>query len=356
MHIVKIFLRFAALLILLVVIFLGGIILYGTLTDYKPAPGSSVTLEISGKGKAISNTDTTLHFLNWNIGYGGLGAESDFFYDGGKMVRAKRENWDKYFNGITQTLLQNDSIDFYLIQEIDQNSKRSYHINQYDSVLRLLQNGTASFGLNYNVKHVPLPFTNPLGKVYSGVATYSRFQPSLSERFQYPGKFAWPTRIFFLDRCFISSRFPLQNGKELIVINTHNSAYDETGEVKKAEMEFLKEYVINEYVNGNYVVVGGDFNQRPPRIDAQKFSEAPENTFIPPGIDRDFMPPGWFWVFDAFVPTNRHLDAPLQDDTYKTLIDYYLVSPNVEVTAIRTLDLQFLYSDHQPVLMSVRIK
>ncbi|MFN3940891.1 MAG: endonuclease/exonuclease/phosphatase family protein, partial [Chitinophagales bacterium] len=182
------------------------------------------------------------------------------------------------------------------------------------------------------------------------------FQPVTAERFQYPGKFAWPTRIFFLDRCFVISRFALQNGKHLIIINTHNSAYDETGEVKKAEMEFLRDFVISEYVNGNYVVVGGDFNQRPPKLEAQKFSEVPENTFIPPGIDRDFMPSEWYWVYDPFVPTNRHLDTPLQDDTYKTVIDYYLVSPNVEVTAIRTLDLQFQNSDHQPVIISIRLK
>ena len=65
------------------------------------------------------------------------------------------------------------------------------------------------------------------------------------------------------------------------------------------------------------------------------------------------MPKGWQWVYDKTEPTNRKLYQVLSskayEDTYKTLIDFYLVSPNIEVLDVKTKDLKFASSDHQPV-------
>ncbi|MBC8047563.1 MAG: endonuclease/exonuclease/phosphatase family protein [Fimbriimonadaceae bacterium] len=352
----KFLLRFILLVIVLGVLSFGGLILYGTITDYQPEPETSMDVEIKAGGIVSTEIDTILNFFNWNVGYGGLGAEMDFFYDGGKTVRAPRENWDAYFDGIKKTILTNDSIDFYLIQEIDQLSKRSYQVNQYDSIYRILQKYSASFGLNYNVKYVPLPFTNGLGKVYSGVATYSKYIPASAQRFQYPGKFPWPTRIFFLDRCFLSQRYKLSNGKELVVINTHNSAYDETGEIKKSEMDFLKKHMMKEHAAGNYVIIGGDFNQCPPGFDTKKFMVGSYTEFIPPALEEGWTPAGWKFCYDDSTPSNRHLDGPLDDKTFKTIIDYYLISPNVELLSVKTIDLGFANSDHQPVIMKIKLQ
>jgi endonuclease/exonuclease/phosphatase family metal-dependent hydrolase len=357
MKVVRIALRLLLFLVIFAALSLIGLLIFGTVTDYSPDPGSSTNVEISGKGIPPEEIDTILNFFNWNIGYGGLGKEMDFFYDGGKTVRAPHEYLNKYFEGILNTILSYDSIDFYLIQEIDHHSKRSYYVNQYDTLLNQLKNYSASLGINYNVKYVPLPITNGLGKVYSGLATYSKYQPKESKRYQYPGKFRWPTRIFYLDRCFLSQQYPLANGKELIVINTHNSAYDETGKVREQEMNFLREYVLNEYDKGNYIIAGGDFNQCPPGYDVNKFLPVGGyNGFIPPAGNFDLLPDGWLWCYDPDVPTNRHVETPLDDKTFKTLIDYYLISPNIELLYVKTIHMNFEYSDHQPVLMQVRLK
>ncbi|MFN0275782.1 MAG: endonuclease/exonuclease/phosphatase family protein [Chitinophagales bacterium] len=348
--------RTISLLIVAGVLFFGGLILYGTISDFQPKPESYSPVEILAGGSPSEEMDSLLNIFNWNIGYGGLGKEMDFFYDGGETVRAPRENWNSYFEGIKKTILQHDSIDFYLIQEIDVLSKRSYEVNVYDSLYGSLNNYSASFGLNYNVKYVPLPITNGLGKVYSGVATYSKYTPASSKRFQYPGKFPWPTRIFFLDRCFLAQRYPMENGKELTIINTHNSAYDETGKIKDGEMSFLKEYMLKAYEAGNYVIIGGDFNQCPPGFDTKKFMVDDYAAFIPPALEKGWLPEGWHFCYDETVPTNRHLDTPLNENTFKTVIDYYLISPNVELLSVKTLDLGFAHSDHQPVVMQVKLK
>ena len=231
-------LRILGILILLPILSVGAVILYGTLTEYKPEPGSHTTA-LQGQGEATGTLGDTLRLLNWNIGFGGLGAEMDFFYDGGKTVRAERELWDKDMAGIVATLRSADDIDLFLLQEVDIRSKRSYGVNQFDSLDRALVGFGSAFAVNYQVRFVPLPFTRPLGGVHSGVATYARTTNHDALRHQYPGSFPWPTRIFFLDRCVLVQTFRTESGKQLVVMNTHNSAYDETGEIKAQEMAML---------------------------------------------------------------------------------------------------------------------
>lgn len=341
-------------LLLIAILFFGGIILFGTLTEFKPEPGSKISVELVGTGNSLPGD--TIRFLNWNIGFGGLGAGMDFFYDGGNRVRADREEWESYQAGIINTLQNAGPVDLFLLQEVDKQSKRSWLIDQYQQISEALPGYSAAFGLNYNVQHVPLPFTNPLGKVYSGVATFSRLETSGAERYQYPGSFPWPTRIFFLDRCFLVQRIPLSDN-ELVVINTHNSAYDETGELKAAEMKMLSEFVQVEFSKGNYIVVGGDFNECPPGFDPLAFSTTEYDGFIPPAMPEGAIPADWQVVYDAGTPTNRHLNTPyVAGSSFTTLIDYYFVSPNIEVISVKTLDLDFAYSDHQPVKLTVVLR
>ncbi len=348
--------RIVLLFVLVIALYLIGVILYGTITEYKPTPETNTIAIVDGNVLPSTQIDSTINLMIWNLGYGGLGKETDFFYDGGKMVRAPREIWDKDFKGQLNMLTSNDTIDFFMLQEIDLNSSRSYHVNQYDSVNHVLSNYAASFGMNYDVNFVPVPYTKPMGKVTGGLATFSKYQPTESKRYQYPGKFPWPTRIFFLDRCFLAQRYPLAGGKELVLINTHNSAYDETGEIKNAEMQYLKSFVEAEYKKGNYVIAGGDWNQCPPTYKKDFFAPiGGYDGFMPPAMSYDYTPENWLWAYDPATPTNRHVETPLNDKTFKTLIDFYLISPNLELKVIKTIDTQFEYSDHQPVLMQVKL-
>ena len=65
-----------------------------------------------------------------------------------------------------------------------------------------------------------------------------------------------------LDRCFLLSRLALPDGKELVLINTHNEAFDD-GSQRNQQMAVLKELMLKEYEKGNYVITGGDWNLNP---------------------------------------------------------------------------------------------
>lgn len=323
---------------------------YATLSDYQPDP---MTLVFENqKAKPIAG-QTNFRLLIWNIGYGGLSRDMDFFYDGGKQVRTSKKNVEKNIETIKGFIARQNDIDFFLLQEVDKNSKRSYSIDGYSKIAKIFPQFHTSFGKNYDVFFVPVPPSDPLGHVLSGLQTLSRFEPLSVVRHSFPGNYAWPQGLFMLDRCFLASRYRLESGRQLLVINTHNSAYDD-GTLRSNQMTYLKNFLIQEYDKGNYVIVGGDWNQCPPGFSPEFNFNLMDNENRM-DIEKDYLPE-WKWVYDQKIPTNRRLVAPYDEKTtLTTVIDFFLISPNIEVKKIQGIHLDFEHSDHHPVKLEVRL-
>jgi endonuclease/exonuclease/phosphatase family metal-dependent hydrolase len=363
-RIFKMVFKLVAWLILLVLLYVAGVLLYGTVRDFKP--DNLIDLKPAKNASSPEIQDSILTFTIWNIGYGGLGAEANFFFDGGnmffsgdRMVRSSEENVEKYIAGI-EAYVKNNASDFMLFQEVDYASKRSYFKNQFERISGLLPDYSAVFAVNYQVDWVPLPIFQPwkaYGQTNSGLATWSKYQPQSAVRMQLPGTFDWPTRIFQLDRCAAIQRYKVKQDKELVVINVHNSAYDKDGALKAAQMDFLQKIFMEEYEKGNYVVVGGDWNQCPPGFQFDKFMPGNTSGYTQSNIDHGFVPSDWTWCFDLNTPTNRKVrDSYQPGETFITLIDFFLISPNIQLIKAQTADLDFQYTDHQPVTMKIKIR
>lgn len=334
------------------ILIFAGFILYSQLTWYDPP--QQLTLAESAKPDTI-RCDSSYQVLSWNIGYAGLGENMDFFYDGGKKVRDTHQHVLINLDSILAFLKRNSVKDFILLQEVDQKSKRSYSIDEIDSISQL--GFHSAFALNYKVQFVPVPPRSPMGQVKSGILSLSKYLPEKSTRYGYPGMFGWPSRLYNLRRCMLVNRYPTDTGKEFILINTHMSAFDD-GSLKKQEMQFLKEFILTEFAKGNYVIVGGDWNQTPPEFPLTRFGENYQSdSFILSNIASDFMPSGWKWAYDPTAPTNRYLnESYIPGQSFCCLIDHFLVSPNVEVLYNQTIHLNFLNSDHNPIVMEFLLK
>jgi endonuclease/exonuclease/phosphatase family metal-dependent hydrolase len=326
-------------------------LLYGTLSDYRPDAETIV----SEQADVPVLKDSIFDLLIWNIGYCGLGHEMDFFYDGGEMVRSKEAAVVANLDYVLEYTTSLDTCDFFLFQEVDKKSKRSYRIDQFDALADGLEGCHAAFGKNYDVCFVPMPVTSPYGRVMSGIATLGRVEALSSVRHSFPGNYAWPKGTFMLDRCFLVNRYPLAGGRQLLVVNTHNSAYDD-GSLRKGQMEYLHGFLVDEYEKGNYIVVGGDWNQTPAGFEPE-FRHHIFDTIQLTYIEEGYLPGDWTWLYDPTVPTNRRLSIPYDPAlSPTTVIDYYLLSPNIEPVHIQGVNLEFLHSDHQPVLARIKLK
>ncbi len=346
-------LKTAGIIVAILLLAFGIFLIYATINDY--APKEKTILFQNEKADALSDT-STIAIITWNIGYAGLSDDMSFFYEGGEKVQTTKDITVENLNKIQKFIASQSDVDFFLIQEIDKNSKRSYNINQLEIIGKVFPKYTSIFANNYKVSFVPIPIYDPIGKINSGMMTMSRNCPAKSTRHSFPGNFKWPKSVFMLDRCFTVNRHPLENDKELLIINTHNSAYDK-GNLKKRQMEYLKKFLLKEYKKGNYVIIGGDWNQTPPKYYPKDKKAQASNYKAPPSISENYLPKGWSYIYDKSNPSNRILDMKYKKGkTTTTLVDYFIISPNIQSLNIKTIDLNFENSDHNPVKITVKLK
>ncbi|MAE08223.1 MAG: endonuclease [Bacteroidetes bacterium] len=356
MKFIKLIFKIIGWLLLTIFLLVGGFIVYITITDFQPQQVEVIV----AKQTDVSITELqqdTFSLMNWNIGYAGHGQETDFFYDGGTGVRPTEEMANKHLVNIIDFVVSNDTVDFWLLQEVDVRSKRSYYINEVELLTTAKSGSNSVFAKNYSVPFVPVPVTNPMGYVQSGILMFSNYPPVEAIRYAYPLIASWPDKLFLLDRCFVLNRYPLDSGKDLVILNTHNSAYVYDSVLRVEEMQILKEVMLDEYKKGNYVIAGGDWNQNPPGY--KPSGDYNMHNFFASQVkmNSDFMPDGWQWAYDDVAPTNRQNDKPFKiGENGTTCLDYYLVSPNIDIIDVEVIDLKFEDSDHNPIYLKARLK
>ncbi|MDR1186926.1 MAG: hypothetical protein LBK95_05645 [Bifidobacteriaceae bacterium] len=135
-----------------------------------------------------------------------------------------------------------------------------------------------------------------------------------------------------------------------MLVNVHLEAYTDQAS-RDAETRVLVDLITAEHEAGNYVIAGGAFNRSFPGADFPVVSTRPE----PDALSPDLLPAGWTYAHDPAVPTARLSDKPWDGAGQVFGIDGFVVSPNVEVVEVRTVDLGFEHSDHNPVRLVARL-
>ena len=334
----------------------AAFILWLSVTEFKPGDVSDVKIEANSEVSGLTPfLDEEFSVISWNIGYAGLGKDSDFFMDGGENVSsADQDTVNASLLGIYKTLYSDaDPATVFMLQEVDQNSTRTYGKNEVDA----LGINNSAYALNYSCKFVPYPVP-PIGRVNSGLLTTTIYDIDSAERISLPCPFKWPVSVANLKRCLLVSYLPISGtDSKLVIVNLHLEAYDD-GEGKIAQTKQLREFIRAEYEKGNYVIAGGDFNQIfPGGLD--KYPNTHTENWEPGQISDDIMPEGWTLAYDLETPSCRLLNQPYDaSDTENTqyyVIDGFILSPNVELVSVKTLDEGFEYSDHNPVKLQVKL-
>ena len=341
-----IFLLAAVLIVLLVALCL---IIFLTVSEYRPDDLEQLTMSYDSQQR-LSPKDS-LDIVTFNIGYCSLGAQEDFFMDGGEHVRPDDlQTVEQYLNGITSDLKLLDA-DVYFVQEADVDSKRSYYTDQVEAISDALGLPVA-FAKNFCCQYVPYPIPT-IGKVNSGILTATGLETARVERISLESPFKWPVSMANLKRCLMVTRINVAD-KELVLINLHLEAYD-NGSGKEAQTKFLMDFIAEEYEKGNYVIAGGDFNQAFPDSTAV-YPYSCDSGWIPGQLSNDMLPPGFSFAYDLSSPSCRLLDAPYapgETDVY--VIDGFIVSDNITVNDVKTIDLKFENADHNPIRLSVTL-
>jgi endonuclease/exonuclease/phosphatase family metal-dependent hydrolase len=345
---VKNILRLFLITSLLFLAYLAGILVINSIYNYRPL-GEDYEVDAFQNYFPV-NSEAPYSVISWNIGYAGLGKDADFFYDGGRMSRPGKDQFIEYFNGIRMRLQSFDTVDFFLLQEVDLSSRRSYHLDQLNAISSLLPDHAKLFAVNYNVRFVPLPVFSPMGNVVSGLCLLGNKKVVNAFWHPFESDKSWPLGLFKPDRCYQVVVFDAEQSKRLYLVHTHNSAFDD-GSMRDKQLKTLFAEMKHAYQQGHYVIAGGDWNLNPANWPGHTFVSG-DPAFL---LEQEavLMPEeGWNIAFNPDYPSNRDVSRPyLPGVTPCTILDYFICSPNVKILETKTLYNNFEYSDHQPVYL-----
>ena len=351
----KSILRIILILILILVLVVGGYVGY-VLLSYHRIDDNQV-LEVGGNAPKTSvDVDPSLVYdlSDWNIGFAAYTDQFSFFMDGGEYSRAfSKEATIENMEAIMDELHSFNS-DFYLIQEVDFESTRSYHVDQVAMLRDSFEDKfDSTFGINYDSAYLFYPLTSPIGSSHAGVMTFSSADIESSLRRSLPIQTGF-AKFLDLDRCYTVNRIPTSDGKELVLINLHLSAYTTDDTIVTQQVGMLMDTMQEEYAKGNYVIAGGDFNMDLLGDSPSIFGVSGEDYSWAQPFPEHLIPDGLklYAPLDLSnpVPSCRNADSPWDPKTnFQLTIDGFIISDNIKVETLEVVDTQFAFSDHNPV-------
>lgn len=359
-------LRGIIIIFLALILVVGGYVIYLQSSYYRIE--DHAVLEVENNGENVLKTGDTYSVVTYNIGFGAYGPDYSFFMDTGEMKDGTKtsgkygkamslESVETHIEGALGVIEDLDA-DFYLLQEVDVDADRSYHVNQKDFIKTAMAGYASVFANNFHSAYLFYPFSDPHGAVQAGLLNFSRYQISEAERRSYPVDNSFITKFTDLDRCFAQMRLPVEGGHELVLINSHMSAYDEGGTIRAQQLELLNSVMSEEYAKGNYVIVGGDFNHAMGEAVAEGFPSEQKFPAWVAVLTEDDLADGVGIARaenELEVPTCRGADIVYTKGVnYTTVVDGFLVTDNVRATA-ENVDTDFAYSDHNPVKLQFEL-
>lgn len=373
--IIKIVCIVLACIIALFALIVGIYVAYVALQYYRI--DDNQTLEIENARTEKVRTEQTYSLLSYNLGFGAYSPEYSFFMDTGEMndgtkvagIYAKGMNKADVEKNVSGQLAVSkaQNADFYFFQEVDVKAHRSYKINMYERAKAEFAEYSTVYAENFHTANLLYPFNDPIGKTNAGILTLSRFSTECAVRRSFPITENFIDKLFDLDRCFAVHYLPVEGSeKQLALINLHMSAYDEGGTVRAQQLEMLNGVLKEERAKGNYVIAGGDFNHCliadngfDSDEEALQYFESGQKT--PDWVKNSVLhnselAEGFQIVASLNAATCRGADIPYEAGVnYSTVIDGFLVSDNVTIVSEQTVDTQYAYSDHNPVLLQFKL-
>ena len=109
-------------------------------------------LPLDVKQNAVETVEAGREYtlLTWNLGFGAYSDDFSFFMDGGEHARAlSKEAVEENISAMAARVRELDP-DFALLQEVDVDADRSWHVNERAMLLEAFPEMSNNFAVNYD--------------------------------------------------------------------------------------------------------------------------------------------------------------------------------------------------------------
>ncbi len=328
-------------------------------------PRARQSERICGDANApLLKSGQTLKILSWNVQFM-AGKGYLFFFempnDAGPDERPTAADIARTTDEVARIIREEDP-DIILLQEIDDDAKRTDHADQLRVLLSKLPSGYCCHTSTFYWKAKFIPHRRIMGSVGMKLSTISKYRISSSVRHALPTvPHNLLVRQFHPKRAILEARLPIEGGRDLAVLNLHLDAFSKGTDVLQQQVEEV-DAVLSGLSKENYqFVAGGDFNLLPPgqrdrlpAAEAEAYRETTEMALlyekfqVIPSLANLNGPESARWL--THFPNTPGVVA--LDRT----IDYLVLSPQAQVldAHVRQHDTQRI-SDHLPVITVLQL-
>lgn len=301
----------------------------------------------------------TFKVLSYNVQFM-AGKGYVFWFDlpdsNGPDTRPSAESTYKTCAEVARIIID-EQADFVLLQEIDDGAKRTDQQDQLQLLLEQLPSSYSHHASAFYWKSGFVPHPRVMGAAGMKLSTLSKHPISSAKRHQLA---LTPDNIIAkhlgLKRAVLETRIPLQQGGEMILLNTHLEAFSKQSDTLQRQVDQIDAMLIQYCTQNIPWVIGGDFNllpagqyatlassqQRHYRANSELNTLTDKYQSAPSLSDLE-QPLAWYSFF------SNDLSVHAADRT----IDYLFYSPllSCQTKQVRQFDTQQI-SDHMPIIAS----
>ncbi len=301
-----------------------------------------------------------LKILSWNVQFMAGNSNNHFFYDNGPDPWPDAETVANVTRRVADFIAAQDT-DIVLLQEVDDLAARTHMQDQTDALLRYLPQYRAHTETFYwKAAYVPHPAIK--GRVGMKLLVLSKYRLREATRHALSAITTDDilTRQFNLKRAMLQVHLPVQGGRDLVVINTHLSAFAQGSDTMKRQIEQVMAR-LDQLPEGSPWVMGGDFNLLP---NDEALASAPElrssyneqGTELRPLISRFPSVPALADIAVNPEPWYTYMSPRDPQRRPNRTIDYIFHSPLLTVNRGEVLRGDAVpLSDHLPVLIEFKL-
>lgn len=300
----------------------------------------------------LAPADRPLTVLVWNVQFA-AGRGQEFFYDGGEAVSVSEATVRATLEQIAAVVEAVDP-DVLLLQEIDRDSRRTARLDQHAWLAERLDVACHVSAPYHRAAYVPHPPQEHLGRVDMHLSVMSRYRLGEATRHQLPLlQESWLRRLFNLKRAVLEVHLPVAGGGELVLFDTHLSAFSRNDGTLERQIAALDELMGRAEASGQPWLLAGDLNTLPPgdrpdRLTRDQDLYATQSSAAP--LVERWASPVTDWTDPAYR-TYLHYGADEPD----RMLDYVFHGEGVAIDDYRVLLEHDQISDHLPLAFEVRI-
>ena len=260
-------------------------------------------------------------------------------------------------------IIKEENPDIVLLQEVDDGAKRTGYTDQLRALLSKLPSAYRCHTSTFYWKARFVPHRRIMGSVGMKLSTISKYRISASIRHTLA---AAPrnalVRQFHPKRAILETRFPVEGGKDLVVLNLHLEAFPGGSDVMQKQVMQLDAVLTGLCEENHPFVAGGDFNLLPP---GQRTHLPPDET----SVYRQDTEMVLFYTKYQVIPSLTNVDSPMHSDWFTHFpnspgvvgpdrtIDYFVLSSQSRVldAYVRQRD-TLRISDHLPLVVLLRLE